>query len=127
MSTRTTDWDRGSSAPKYWAMHLKMLGRRGPKNCRQHSALPWADLRNQTCNPGELQSRKLKKENCEAILLIEATNAFNLLNRTTALKIFAESAFLPTFHLQTPNRHQAAIFWTKKPFYLAKAALKETH
>ena len=52
-------------------------------------------------------------ENCEAISLIDDTNASNLLNSTNALNYIRRMSLLSKHLLQTPARHQATFLLTK--------------
>ena len=71
--------------------------------------------------------KEFEKETSEAILLIEATNAFNVLNITTALEIIRGMCF--SLHIPLSNSYEtpSRLFVDKSPSYLAKAALQETH
>ena len=57
--------------------------------------------------------REFDNENCGAAILLDATKAFSLLNRTTALEKLTEWSLLATYLLQTPTRQEAAFLLTK--------------
>ena len=60
--------------------------------------------------------RDFEKENCEAILMIDAANAFNFLNRTIALEIFCRMC--PSLHIPLPNSYQ-----TLSPLFVDRKAI----
>ena len=78
------------------------------------SALGRSQESNRTFNA---MRRELEKENCEAVLLIDATSAFNLLNKTAALEIIRKMR--TSLHMRLSNSYQTTncLFVDKKAIF----------